>query len=209
MLPGVADDLRLAELAREANLAVPDELAASLESFAALARAWAARTDLVGARDHRELGEILFLDAMVLARPGLVEPGARVIDVGSGVGAPGLSLALLRPDLDVTLVEPRRRRVAFLRTAVGSLRLAGRVRILERRIDPAAPDVGRFDVALSRATFPPSTWLALGLRLAPVVLVMLAGGEPPAASACSADTQVDYRVPSSAASRRILRYRPG
>ncbi|WP_436623600.1 RsmG family class I SAM-dependent methyltransferase [Sorangium sp. So ce136] len=50
-----------------------------------------------------------------------VPEGRRVVDIGAEAGTPGLPLALLRPDLDVTLVEPLQKRVAFLRTATGTL----------------------------------------------------------------------------------------
>jgi len=63
---------------------------------------------------------------------GLAAPGT-LIDVGSGSGSPGLVLALLRDDLEVTLLEPRARRWAFLREAA---RAAGRpVRVLRLRHD--------------------------------------------------------------------------
>ena len=55
-------------------------------------------------------------------RPRAAHPrGARVVDVGTGAGAPGLALALLRPDLRVTLVEPLGKRAAFLRTVLGAV----------------------------------------------------------------------------------------
>jgi len=66
------------------------------------------------------------------------------LDVGAGNGSPGLVLALLRPELEVTLLEPRRRRWAFLREAA---RAAGRpdVRVLAQRHDawagPPSPSV--------------------------------------------------------------------
>jgi 16S rRNA (guanine(527)-N(7))-methyltransferase RsmG len=44
----------------------------------------------------------------------LISHGARVIDIGSGAGFPGVPLAILRPDISVTLVEPRRKRLEFL-----------------------------------------------------------------------------------------------
>jgi 16S rRNA (guanine527-N7)-methyltransferase len=69
----------------------------------------------------------------VLAAVPLPAPG-RLIDIGSGNGSPGLVLALLRDDLEVTLLEPRARRWAFLREAA---RAAGRsgVRVLRLRHD--------------------------------------------------------------------------
>ena len=70
--------------------------------------------------------------ADVLSAVPLPEPG-RLVDVGSGNGSPGLVFALLRDDLDVTLLEPRARRWAFLREAA---RAAGRaVRVLRVRHD--------------------------------------------------------------------------
>lgn len=181
----------------------------ALHRFAELVTSWRARTDLTSARDAEALEEVLFLDARVLADPGLVPEGARLVDVGAGAGAPSIPLALLRPDVDVTLVEPRRRRVAFLRTAVGSLGLERRARVVEARVDGAAPRVAGmpFEVALSRATFPPERWLAVGGALAPRVLVMTAASEPPAAPAgWSIEARRDYRVPRTGAPRAVTLY---
>lgn len=176
-----------------------------LLAFAELVHRWGARTDLVSARDPKSLIELLVLDALVLARPEVVA-GGRLVDVGAGAGAPSIPLALLRPDLDLTLVEPRRRRVAFLRTAIGSLGLASRVRAIEGRIDLARPAVvgGPFDAALSRATFAPDVWVGVGLALAPRVLVLTAASEPPAPPPGAQRLRsVDYTVPSTAAPRAV------
>ena len=54
-----------------------------------------------------------------------VPPGARVVDVGSGAGLPGIPLGLARPDVTLTLVEPMARRVEFLEEVVAEL---GRIR---------------------------------------------------------------------------------
>jgi 16S rRNA (guanine527-N7)-methyltransferase len=133
------------------------------------------------------------------------------VDVGSGAGAPALPLLLLRPDLRGTLVEPLRKRVAFLRTAVGTLALVERVRVLEAKLDagaPALPDATlQHDVALSRATFAPELWTPAALQLAPVGIVMLASQEPPTAPpGCRLTHTRDYTLPWSAAARRIALY---
>lgn len=75
---------------------------------------WSQRVNLTGARTPEERTELLV--AQVLPAVDLIE-GPRLIDVGSGNGSPGLVLALLRPELKVTLLEPRQRRWAFLREA--------------------------------------------------------------------------------------------
>jgi len=109
------------------------------------------------------------------------------------------------------LVEPLRKRVAFLRTAIGSLQLAGRVQVLEQKVDPAAPSVGEesFDVAFSRATLTPEVWLPTGLALAPRTLVLLAGQPTPAGDGARLDSEVAYTLPFSRHARRIVSYRRG
>lgn len=180
-----------------------------LDRFVGLVSAWNARTDLTAARGGRALEDVLLTDARVLAGHGLVGEGARIVDVGAGVGAPSIPLALLRPDLDLTLVEPRRKRVAFLRTAIGSLGLERRARVVEARVDPDSPDVPGmpFDLALSRATFPPERWLAVGARLAPCVLVLTAAAAPPPPPAgSSVQTRRDYRSAHTGAPRAVTLY---
>jgi 16S rRNA (guanine527-N7)-methyltransferase len=123
-----------------------------LTTFVALMLRWNERINLTGARSANELiGEHL-PDAFALAQ--LVPAGARLVDVGTGGGLPALPFAILRPDVSLTLVEPRAKRVAFLRTALRELHLPadvvpGRVESLDRR----------FTVASSRATFAPAEWL--------------------------------------------------
>ena len=85
-------------------------LAAYLDTLAD----WSRRTNLTGARTAAERVRLLVAD--VLPGAFLPEPGA-LIDVGSGNGSPGLVLALVRDDLEVTLLEPRTRRWAFLKEA--------------------------------------------------------------------------------------------
>lgn len=182
----------------------PDlEARASLLRFAELVSTWGKRTDLVAAATPTELVSVLFVDALALR--DVVPEGSQVIDVGAGAGAPAIPLALLRPDLRVDLLEPRRRRVAFMRTAVGDLQLGGRLRVREGRLDDP-PDIGGFDVAFSRATFPPPEWLRRGTALAPRVVVMLAKGDAPTHEGWEVVQEVAYTVPATQAARRLVAY---
>lgn len=88
---------------------------------------WSRRTNLTAARTPQE--RVTVLVAPILAGVPWLRPG-RLLDVGSGNGSPGLVLALLAPELQVTLLEPRLRRWAFLREAARSL---GRLDIEVRR----------------------------------------------------------------------------
>ena len=67
---------------------------------------------LLGPREVPRLWDRHLLNSAVVAE--LIPPGARVVDAGSGAGLPGIPLALARPDLAVTLLEPLARRHAFL-----------------------------------------------------------------------------------------------
>ena len=186
-----------------------DELApdlparASLLRFAELVSTWGKRTDLVAAATPTELVSVLFVDALALR--AVIPEGSQVIDVGAGAGAPAIPLALLRPDLRVDLLEPRRRRVAFMRTAVGDLQLSERLRVREGRLDDP-PDIGGFDVAFSRATFPPAEWLRRGTALAPRVVVMLGKGDAPSLEGWQVVREVAYTVPATAAARHLVAY---
>lgn len=167
---------------------------------------WNARTDLTAARSAEELADLYLADAAVLCR-SVRESGdaaGRWVDVGSGAGAPAIPLALLAPELELQLVEPRDKRVAFLRTMLAQL---GRTDVVVHRgRSQELPDAA-FDVALSRATLPPGEWLREGARLATrAVWVLLARAEPPALDGWHADADLDYRWPLTGAQRRALRF---
>lgn len=174
-----------------------------------LVRAWGSRTDLTAARTDTELAEILFLDAAQVIRAGWTAPSSSLVDIGAGVGAPTVPIVLSDQTLSGTLVEPRRIRTAFLRTAVGTVGIAPRATVLEQKIDPARPvvDGTPFSIAISRATFSPEEWLGIGAQLAEEVWVLTAGAEVQAPAGLRLDRRLDYEVPSSRAPRAILAYR--
>lgn len=121
-----------------------------LERYAGLLATAGVDRGLIGPREVSRLWDRHLVNCGLLAR--FVREGATVADIGSGAGLPGLVLALMRPDLRVTLVEPMARRVAFLEEACGTLGteqvevLRGRAQDLVR-VRPAR----RFDVVTSRA----------------------------------------------------------
>lgn len=195
-------------LAETAGYDLDAEARGRLAAFAELVATWTLRVDLVAARSTQDLVEVVALDALVLAQgPAFAPDGARLIDVGAGSGAPTLPLLLLRPDLTATLLEPRRKRVAFLRTAVGALDLVSRVEVKEGRLEADhAGSHGAFDVALSRATFDPAQWLELAVGLAPRVLALTARGDAPVHARWAAAGERRYATPSSGAPRRVTAY---
>jgi 16S rRNA (guanine527-N7)-methyltransferase len=167
---------------------------------------WNARIDLTAARSREELVDLMVADALFLA-PRLPQ-GARVVDVGTGAGAPGLALALLRADLRVTLVEPLAKRTAFLRTTLGA---AGRADVtIERARGEALAPRRAWDIAISRAALAPPAWLDLGASLAApggAVWVLLAKDAPPAHARAVLEEDHRYHWPLTGAPRRAVSYR--
>jgi len=187
---------------------LPPAQASALVAFAALVASWNHRVDLTGAKTAKDLVEVLLADALIMRDPGLVPEGASLVDVGTGVGAPIIPFLLLRPDARAVCFEPRRKRVAFLRTALGQLGLVDRLVVREGRIEPDAPQAAGIaaDVACSRATFAPSDWLAIGLRLAPRVLVFAARDGLPEGPPAAAVTARKYALPSTGSPRVLAAY---
>jgi 16S rRNA (guanine527-N7)-methyltransferase len=183
-----------------------DPVCGALGVWLELLKEWNARIDLTAARTDDELVDLMVADALVLAPR--IPQGARVVDVGTGAGAPGLALSLLRADLRVTLVEPLAKRAAFLRTVIGTLNRADIV--LERARGEAVAGRRAWDVAVSRAALAPPAWLELATTLAApggAVWVLLAKDSPPAHPRVSLEDDHVYTWPLTGAERRAVSYR--
>jgi len=74
----------------------------------------------------------------------------KLCDIGSGAGFPGIPIAIIRPDLDITLLDSSRKKAAFLRHVKRTLPL-GNISVLESRVEDLG--AGLFDIALTRALF--------------------------------------------------------
>jgi 16S rRNA (guanine527-N7)-methyltransferase len=91
---------------------------------------------LIGPREVPRLWERHVLNSVALAE--LLPSGARLVDIGTGAGLPGLAVACVRPDLRVDLVESLQRRTDFLSEVVSDLGLEGRVRVIRGRAEDGA-----------------------------------------------------------------------
>ncbi len=129
--------------------------------------------------------------AFVLALPHALPPTARLIDLGSGGGLPGLVVIARRPDLQVTLVERRTKRADLLRFGVRALDAIDRVEILADDVERVERELaGIFDVVTARSFAPPRRVLAAAdalLRRPGWMLV----AEPPEPREWPSDTGID------------------
>jgi 16S rRNA (guanine527-N7)-methyltransferase len=127
------------------------ERLALAEQYAEILRIDGVRRGLIGPREADRIWDRHLLNCAVVATG--IPPGADVIDVGSGAGLPGLVLALARPDLQVTLLEPLLRRTRFLTEVVDRLGLDGSVTVHRARAEEVH-GVLDAEVVTSRAVAP-------------------------------------------------------
>ncbi|MFI7438933.1 16S rRNA (guanine(527)-N(7))-methyltransferase RsmG [Nonomuraea indica] len=105
---------------------------------------------LLGPREVPRIWDRHLLNCAVVAEA--VPPDVHLVDIGSGAGLPGLVLAIVRPDITVTLLEPLLRRTVYLEECVDALKLDN-VEVLRGRAEELAGK-REFDVASARAVAP-------------------------------------------------------
>ena len=146
MTPARALERGLEELALE----LPAEARERLLKYVALLAKWNRTYNLTAIRDPLAMVQNHLLDSLaVLPHLPLSTAEARVADVASGAGLPGIPLALARPRWRVALVESNQKKAAFLRQAAIELGLAN-VEVHEGRVETWQAPI-RFAVVISRA----------------------------------------------------------
>ena len=143
-----------------AALGLDRALAAPLLDYLALLLRWNRTYNLTAVRDPDEMVTRHLLDS--LAMHPYVRPGA-LADLGTGPGLPGIPLAIVRPDVQVTLVESNGKKARFLREAVRQLKLDN-ARVAESRAE-AVDEPGAYLQITARAMDTLAGILAVGGHL--------------------------------------------
>lgn len=136
---------------------VSRETLGRLEAFVATLKRWQKAINLVGPSTLPLVWERHILDSAQL-EPLIPQEARTLADLGTGAGFPGLVLAAMRPDLQVTLVEADARKAAFLGEAARQMALPVPPRVVVARIEAAPPS--RADVITARALAPLDQLLA-------------------------------------------------
>jgi len=122
------------------------------EAFHAILDEYNQKMDLTAVLDEDERIDRHDLDSAAPLAKGLIAPQAKVIDVGTGAGFPGMPLLILRPDLEMTFLDALNKRILFLQDALSRLGL--RAVTLHARAEDAAKMAAHremYDAAVSRA----------------------------------------------------------
>jgi 16S rRNA (guanine527-N7)-methyltransferase len=185
-----------------------------LGQFLALLQIWNRRHRIVGTRDRPEIIRKHILDSLAPAM--LLASSARLVDLGTGAGLPGVPLAIALEHLSVTLVDSRRVPTSFLRDAVRRLTIP-RISVVESRVERLTAVLGAqscFDAAISRAWSGLSRFLEVcaGLLRPGGVAIAMKGRrarDELAGISCIGDTfdpprLVDYTLPGGPEARALL-----
>lgn len=146
-----------AELERRLRKAGSPSAVAPFRHYVDLLLEYRSRLNLTAAATAAELASLHLLDSLELLRIAGPRPPASGIDVGSGAGLPGIPLALAEPLWNMTLLEARTKRAAFLRTVNQRLGCTN-IRVLQGRAEEVARDPAlreQFHLSLARALAPP------------------------------------------------------
>ncbi|MBI3182871.1 MAG: 16S rRNA (guanine(527)-N(7))-methyltransferase RsmG [Myxococcales bacterium] len=197
------------------GLEFSDEAAARLVWLLLEVLRWNRKVNLTAISDPLEGVEKHLLDSLAIL-PEL-EGVRSLLDIGAGAGFPGLPAKLVRPDLELTLLEASAKKVGFLKHALAQLRLEG-ARAVQGRAkgEPEAERVPRCEAVVSRALAEPSAWLPLAAPYALPngrVLTMLGRAPPKSelaqlgrAASLALVSLRGYRLPFSGAERAVARF---
>ncbi|HEY6413247.1 MAG TPA: 16S rRNA (guanine(527)-N(7))-methyltransferase RsmG [Edaphobacter sp.] len=153
---------------------VPPEILPKLSLYLDLLLKWNARTNLTAIRDPEEIVRRHFGESLFAAQH--IGPCNTLLDLGSGAGFPGLPIALLHPEIRVTLAESQNKKSTFLREATRTLSLQN-VEIWPARAE-SMPPARQFHTVAMRAVDNMAAAIAAATPRATHHLLLLAGAPP-------------------------------
>ena len=161
--PALPDDIAALQPRLQAGLSLFGEssaLAAPLLAYLALLRQWNGAYNLTAVREPGQMLGLHLLDSLSLLPA--ISDGA-LVDLGSGAGLPGIPVAIARPELQVSLVEPVGKKARFLREVVRRLKLAN-VQVFDCRAEQL-DRAGAYDCLSARALGSLAQLVAFGAHL--------------------------------------------
>ena len=120
--------------AQKLGLSFSEEILCKFGLYFDELRRWDRSINLTGLRTEHERTVLLFVDSLAGHMALRNDQDARIVDIGTGGGFPGIPLKLALPALDVVLLEPRSNKTAFLHNIIGKLELVN-VSVVQRRLE--------------------------------------------------------------------------
>lgn len=141
--------------AKQIGVKVRPEQAEKFQIYMELLLEWNEKINLTAITDPEEIVEKHFVDSLTLLSTCKIKQNAKVIDVGTGAGFPGIPLKIMRPDIELTLLDSLNKRLSFLGEVCGKLGIES-IRIHKRAEEAGLDKKMResYDVATARAVAP-------------------------------------------------------
>lgn len=139
-----------------------DLIVSRIQLYLDLLVKWNRKINLTAERDPEEILTRHVFDSLQYSR--VLQPGFRVMDIGSGAGFPGIPLKIIFPEMALVMVESQRKRCSFLEVAVREIGLDRTTVVNGRAEDIPAQQEGQFDAVIFRAVSGLNPCLALGER---------------------------------------------
>lgn len=134
------------------NMTISDSQLQAFERYAQLLIEWNGKMNLTAITEEREIAVKHFIDSLSLLCAEEIKQGAKIIDIGTGAGFPGVPLKIMRPDLKLTLLDSLNKRLVFLQEVCKELDIDAEI------VHGRAEELGRdekyrekYDYAVSRA----------------------------------------------------------
>lgn len=207
------DKVRLQQLEEGAaiiGLRLDAEQLRLLARHADLLLKWNKSINLTAITDPSEVVEKHVLDSLAVVP---FVPSGTLLDAGSGAGFPGVPIGIVRPELEVVLVDSVQKKVAFLKNVLAELKQP-HIRAYAVRLegDPATENLPRVHCAVARAYAAPQAWLALAdsyVLPGGIAICMLGSTDdvPDTVGELRLEKELGYQLPFSKAERRLAIYR--
>ncbi len=142
----------LVSICKKEGIEINNEQAESLIKYLDLLLIWNEKINLTAITDPKEAIIKHFLDSLMLLKHVDISKGAKFIDVGTGAGFPGVPIKIMRPDIEVTLLDSLNKRLNFLKEVGNELGLE--FNFIHARAEDAGKNSAlreKFDVATARA----------------------------------------------------------
>ena len=194
----------LAQGIAEMGLLVDGPKQEKLLTYMALLQKWNKVYNLTAIRDAEEMVRLHLLDSLSVLP---YVQGKNLLDVGSGGGLPGIVLAIVRPDLQVTTIDTVQKKAIFMRQVKGELGL-GNLMVVHDRVENFQPET-KFDMIISRAFSELGLFIQLTRHLiAPRGRWLAMKGQVPADELAKIDKKtneiIELKVPGLDAERHLI-----
>ncbi len=133
----------------ELGVGVEEDTVVRFLSYLSELKKWNRAYNLTALKNDRDIIIKHFFDSLLFLK-AFPEDSGNICDIGSGAGFPGIPIAIVRPDISITLVEPSRKKCAFLRNIKKVINL-NNVAVLEARVEDIKDS--DFNIAVTRALF--------------------------------------------------------